>query len=430
MWGVAIECDSGPGSLLAACRLCGRRAHSHASAIARGHGSRAAHSARSGDRRSTRRAHPPRPPHPHPEAPARESPLPPSPTPVPTQLVASTAVPGPSPMPVADTLISQREDGIFIGDGWGAGNRQVLSLGSVTSMAFHDGKVAYVVDGSILVADLRSGAPIRVADAPPAFLLGPDLYWTADGQALLTISDREDTTAKQTGRRIDIGVVALPGGPWRPGLALADRAGVTILQASSATSQVLLVAWGAEPTFKEALRYSLTDGRLVATLPMAGEGEVVASPDGRLALTTLLDRGKDINSSLVYDLGAGTPTIRYRQEHPARTHAVSHIWAPDGKRVAYLLREGRAFWDAPGRGLGIWIWDLEKQKATKVAEATDPASCPVAWTPDGRHLIYRQVDVAGANAYYALAVEEGKARLLPVDPASSILGWMSGTPIK
>jgi len=345
-------------------------------------------------------------------------------TPLPTLVVTRTVGAGPTLPPGSEALVTLREDEILVGDHWGAEAYPVLSLGTVTSVAVQGSRVAYVVDGGILVADLRDGPPTRVADAPPAFLLGPDLVWTADGQALLTIADREDTSAKETGRSVDIGVVTLPNGPWRPGLALADRLGVTILRADRATGEVLLVAWSGEPTFKEALRYDLASGRLLATLPIAGEGEIVPSPDGKAALTTLFDQARGTNSSLIYDLTTNTAPIRYRLEHPSQTYAASHVWSPDGKRVAYLLRKGRAFWDTQNEGLGIWVWDLEKKTTTKVAEATDPAAGPVAWTPDGRYLIIKQIDAAGAGTFFALSVPDGAARQLPIDPASRILGWI------
>ena len=319
-------------------------------------------------------------------------------------------------------LLTLREDAVFAGDGWGGQARQVLALGPVSSMAFQGGRVAYVAGGAILVADLRGGAPQRVADAPPAFLLGPDLVWTADGQALLTVADREDARAKATGRSIDIGVVDLPAGPWHPGLALGDRAGVTILQAPAGATSLLLVAWGPEPVFSEALRYDLATGRLVATVAMAGEEEVVPSPDGQAALTTLSDRAKGVSASVVYELAGDKAAVRQRLEHPKGAHGSGHVWSPDGRRVAYLLRE------AGGRGLGIWLWDLETNNTVKVAEASDPSAGPVAWTPDGRYLIYRQVDAAGAASYRALAPADGATRLLAVDPASQILGWLPAAP--
>jgi len=350
----------------------------------------------------------------------------PSATLEPTQVASTPESAAPTPVPGAASLVSLRGDGVFVGDGWGAQSRQVLSLGPATSMAVRGERLAYVVDGSILLADLSGAAPRRVGDAPPAFLLGPDLVWTDDGQALLTVADREDASATQTGRSIDVGVVTLSDGTWRPGLALADRAGATILSADGATGQVLLVPWGAEPSFKEALRYDLSNGQLVASLPIAGEGEIVPSPDGRLAVTTLFDEAQGVNTNLLYDLSEDTSPVRQRLPLNAGTHTVSHVWSPDGRRIAYLLRQGRAPSEAAEQALGIWIWDLENRKTAKVAEASDPSSGPVAWTPDGRYLIYRQVDAAGANAFYALDTTGNSVQRLPLHAASRILGWVGG----
>ncbi|MGQ9680935.1 MAG: TolB family protein [Anaerolineae bacterium] len=349
---------------------------------------------------------------------------PPSPTLMPTEAMAPAA-PLPTPVPGRLALLSLREGSVFVGDSWGGGSKELLSLGEVSSVALHGTQLAFVAGGGIFVADLVAGSvPQRLADAPPAFLLGPDLVWTANGQALLTIADREDTGAQQTGLSIDIGIVAVPGGGWRPGLALADRAGASVLRAESVSGQVLLVAWGSEPSFQQVLRYDLTTGQAVGSLPIAGQGEIIPSPDGKLALTSLYNEAKGANEDLLYDLTDAAATVRQRLPLRADTHTAGRLWSPEGDRIAYLLREGRTPGDEQTRGLGLYLWDLKQARATKVADVTDPAGGPVAWTPDGRYLVFRQTDAAGANAFYALDTTDNTLRRLPLDPASRILGWL------
>ena len=349
---------------------------------------------------------------------------PPSPTLIPTQAMAPEA-PLPTPVPGRLALLSLREGSVFVGDSWGGESKALLSLGEVSSVALRGAQLAFVANGGIFVADLQTGsAPQRLADAPPAFLLGPDLVWTDDGQALLTIADREDAAATQTGLSVDIGIVPVPGGGWRPGLALADQAGASILRAESPTGQVLLVAWSAEPSFQEVLRYDLVTGQMVARLPIAGQGEIIPSPDGRLALTTLYNEPKGANEDLLYDLTDAAAPVRQRLPLRADTHTAGRLWSPDGSHIAYLLRQGRTPGEEETQGLGLYLWDLKLAKATKIADVTDPAGGPAAWTPDGRYLLYRQADAAGANAYYALDTTDNTLRRLPLDPASRILGWL------
>lgn len=357
--------------------------------------------------------------------PADATALPPSPTLEPTQIVPTPEGSlDPTPVPAEVSLVSLREERVFVGDGWGGAGRQTLSLGGVASLAVRGSQLAYVANGQILVADLAGGAPRRVSDAPPAFLLGPELVWTADGRSLLTIADREDAAALKTGRSLDVGIVSVADGTWRPGLALADRAGLTILQADSATSTILLIAWEDVPTFEEALRYDLSTGQLLATLAVVGQGEIVPSPDGRLAVTSLFDEERGVNVDVLYDLTDEAVPVRQRLSLQPDTHTAGHVWSPDGQRIAYLLRQGRTPAEATGGALGIWVWDTEARKTAQLVEATDPAAGPAAWTPDGRYLFYRQVDSAGANTYWALDTADGTARQLPLDAASSILGWL------
>lgn len=353
---------------------------------------------------------------------------PPRATAEPTQAIAPSPEPSePTPLPGNWSLVSLREDAVLVGDAWGVESKQVLSLGDAVGIALHGDQLAYVAEGSILLARLDGSAPRRLADAPPSFLLGPDLVWTGDGQALLTVADREDVSAAQTGTSIDIGVVSVSSGTWRPGLALADRAGVTILHAPAADGEILLVAWGAEPAFREALRYDLSTGDLLASIPVAGQAEAIPSPDGRFVLTTLFDQARGTMTDLLYDLTDPALGLRQRLTLPAGAHSASHVWSPDGRRIAYTLRLGRVLGEegeAADQALGIWIWDLEEQRTTKVADASDPASGPVAWTPDGRYLICRQADPSGAYAYYAIDTATGASRRLSLDPASRILGWI------
>jgi len=351
--------------------------------------------------------------------------LPPSPTPLPTQAVAPTpASAAPTPLPGGESLAALREDVVLLGDGWGAGAQQVLSLGSASSVALRDGRLAYVVGRSMLLADLRGAVPQRLSDAPPAFLLGPDLVWTEDGEALLTVADREDAAAAATGRNIDIGVVTLADGTWRPGITLADCSGATILRAERARGPLFVVAWGLEPAFTKVLRYDLASGSLIAALPIAGQGEIAPSAGGRLAATTLFDTGTGLTSILVYDLTLDAAPLRAQLPLPAGSCAAGLTWSPDGRHLSYLLREGSSPTVGPGRGLGIWVWDLETGEAAKLADAEDAGAGPVIWTPDGRHVICRQVDAAGAGAYYACDIDGGSARLLPLDPTSRVLGWV------
>lgn len=346
------------------------------------------------------------------------------PTLAPTQEVTAAAL-QPTPVPGSTALISLREGNLMRGDSWGGQSQPFLTLGESSALAIHGTRLAYVANGGIFVADLATQeAPRRLADAPPAFLLGPDICWTADGQALLTIADHEDQNAQQTGRSLDIGLVTLAEGGWHPRLALADCVGVTILRADSATGQVLLVAWGAEPTFQEVLRYDLASGQLLGSLPIAGQGEIVPSPDGKLALTSVFDESRGANVDLLYDLTDPAAPVRQRLGLKPDTHTASHLWSPDGRRIAYLLRQGRTPSEEASQGLGIYIWDLDQTRATQVANISDPAGGPVSWTPDGRYLIYRQADAAGANAFYALDTTDNSIRQLPLDPASRILGWL------
>lgn len=153
---------------------------------------------------------------------------------------------------------------------------------------------------------------------------------------------------------------------------------------------------------------------------------MVPSPDRKLALTSLFDAETGINTCLLYDLTEDSLPLRQRLGLAGETHTAGLVWSADGKRVAYLLREGRSAGEESGKGLGLWVWDIGLRRTVKAGNAGGPADSPLAWTPDGNYLIYRQADASGARAAYALSLADATSRQLPLDPASSILGFLPG----
>jgi serine/threonine-protein kinase len=88
---------------------------------------------------------------------------------------------------------------------------------------------------------------------------------------------------------------------------------------------------------------------------------------------------------------------------PARSYLYPRI-SPDGTRLAIDVNEGSL-------GRDVWIWDL--RRATLERFTKDPAHNPlVAWSPDGRFLVYGSERSGRSNVYRQAADGSGTEELL------------------
>jgi serine/threonine-protein kinase len=69
-----------------------------------------------------------------------------------------------------------------------------------------------------------------------------------------------------------------------------------------------------------------------------------------------------------------------RQILPENSY-LAPAFSPDGKRLAYSLRSER--------GVDIWVYDLERETPAQLTFGAVRSLGPeIAWTPDGRHIVY------------------------------------------
>jgi serine/threonine-protein kinase len=139
----------------------------------------------------------------------------------------------------------------------------------------------------------------------------------------------------------------------------------------------------------------LTD---VAYDPAAGLAQYDISRDG-----TLVYRGASGS--------AGTLTVVQSVDESGRSavlypkpslHGTPPRIAPDGKRLAMVIREGAA--------QDVWIYDTQRGASTRLTFG-EAAYVSPAWTPDGRFLVFGSV---GGGLFWARADGGGRAeRLIP-----------------
>ena len=136
------------------------------------------------------------------------------------------------------------------------------------------------------------------------------------------------------------------------------------------------------------------------------------SPDGRrLAITT--GQG-DAGGLWVYDLGGQPP-------YPLSLEGMNGrpVWTPDGEKVAFASGESDSL-DL------VWIpADGSTLDPEPLLESGSSSRFPEAWTPDGRELIFVQLDANRAIDIMAVSPNEGEPRLV-VQTQHSVPRTVSG----
>ncbi|MFO7918026.1 MAG: hypothetical protein R6V13_08110 [Anaerolineae bacterium] len=364
----------------------------------------------------------------------------PSPTTTPTSTAASqepTTSPTPAKTPSPTTLSAEPEsedqqmglvfahDGkIYRGDRFGQQSTEIADISRLEDWDFTLGFLAIADMGNLYIIDLNHGEMHNVE------LQGEIVYshvlWGTSGQRLLHAAIVEDETAPTFARSVDLRTVGHDGEILSE-MRLEDLSGVNLLRYDDRAEEVLLIPQGGDPAFTKAEYYDIKSGERQRTVAIQGEGEAMASPDGRYLLTERLDPEQGAQLAL-YNLSAEAEEAEETEprtwQHPADSHSVSHTWSPDGEYVAYLLQDGASFADST-EGLGLWVLDVTSMKAEKVMEEKSLSSTVVDWTPDGEYIVGYHRGTEGESHFYMIRPDGGDRRLLTLPPEGEILGWMT-----
>jgi Tol biopolymer transport system component len=79
--------------------------------------------------------------------------------------------------------------------------------------------------------------------------------------------------------------------------------------------------------------------------------------------------------------------------------AFKPTWSPDGRRIAFLLRERSSPFGMTGCCAEIWMVDADGTDLHRVDEITETEGRPTspAWSPDGRYLAFARADYYGTS---------------------------------
>jgi hypothetical protein len=308
---------------------------------------------------------------------------------------------------------------------------------------------AYDGSDARIVASFPNGTRALAVSGPHVALA------VSDGIALLDLRDGEARTVVQRGL-ITSGLIAgdtlfyvvrnACGGPdagrgqlvrvdiptrTRSDLGPLESSGASIAGYDPDAKTLTLVPYGCDPGFRELLVMDATTGALVDRHPVEGCGWGAASPDGTLALVSeqaCAGDDPDGGPVTVYNFADGS-----RQPlRPPEGRFTQTRWliSPNGPFAAFALSVQRGMGPASTRSDGLWLMNLQLMNSFRLWNDGGAEALPVAFSPDGAHVLAGSVQAMGVCSYAVIALLSGEVR--PVSDGitvcganGEVLGWTS-----
>jgi hypothetical protein len=348
----------------------------------------------------------------------------PAPTHTPVPQAIATQPPAPSGAEQGDyNLVYAVGGSVLRGDGLGKDPVEVASVGQLEQWSFAQGLLVAPRGRTLDVIDLGQGTLTSMsANVDTAVDYGQVLLG-ATGRSILYAASINDATAMHTGRSIELRALAVSDGRELGRGLLHDTTGVQLLRYDDAAQRAWIIPLGDDPSYTELEDLDVSVGKSAQALSIRGEGAAALSPDGKLLVTQFPGGGQGRSELHLYDLttdGALTPRVWL---HPENSHSDSHIWSPDGAKLAFLLRDGVTF-DAATKGLGVWVLDVATLEAHQILDESSASSSLIGWSPDGAMLVGYHRGEGEDSHYFAVRPDGGDRQILALPRDAQVIGWM------
>jgi len=323
----------------------------------------------------------------------------------------------------SEDLLFLRGSSLMRGGALGENATEVVTLRDLdawdrfgTRLAALQGSMVHVID----VGDGDQTSFTVITNKPQEYA---SILWGEAGLRLLHVATVADPESLTFGRSVEMRVVDAQSGAVLGVFAMSDVSGVTVLWFDDTTGQALVIPRGGDPEFGQVGLYDLLAGELVSLYSCEGQGEATLSPDGSRLLTTRVALAS--TELLVYDLASEEVGAPLFWQVPAGTRLVNASWSPDGSYAAYSLVEGEDVGSDVADLVGLWVLDLESMQTWQVIGEEGTLSRVVGWTPNGSHILAYHGEAETGSYYYVVRPDGGDMRILPVDPAAELVGWVA-----
>ena len=346
------------------------------------------------------------------------SPAPVAPAPEPTPAASPTSAPDAGLAALSlvyiDTSRGQGGD-VYIAAADGANPRLVTSEAAFSRpLDVRGSTLAAAGTGGVLFIDLVSGEPSYVNETNIVF----DGRFFDAGIFLYSLSG----SCTQGGGALHR--VELPAQEVVE-LVTSDRS-LTIAGIDLSTNTVTLLPRGCDVGVDQLDVYDALTGQLRNTLAVVGCGWAVAAPQHNKAVVSwqactppFEHEGAD---ATVYDFGIVGPTGHDVTAPDQGSNAAMWLPRPNAPQVA--LGTTTTAGGGPGgeRGAGIYLLDLTDRQFTRLVEGEGAEQFPVAWSPDGRYLLYAIVEAQGLCRFAYVDAQAPGAGPSAIDPAVTFCG--------
>ncbi len=339
--------------------------------------------------------------------------------PAPPVLPTTAPQPSATPAPGSDyALVYARSTSLFRGDYVGGAAVEAAIVPQLENWAYRDGILATTQGRAIELIDLNAGRLRSLQVDTPSDIDYAEVLWGSSGRALLHVAWLADA-GEGAGRAVELHALSAEDGAWMGVLRLEVAGGLRALRYDDVAERVTLILYDVDGAFDAVTTWSLADGARPSVLAVQGTGDAVISPDGARLLVQ--QRAEGGSRLVLYDSQSGDALQTWDQPDQ---HSVEHIWAPDGSRIACLLRSGADASDPESQGLGMWVLDARSGERRLVVEEPSVAASLVSWSPTGDDILGYHRGESGDAFAYVIRADGSNRRILSLPENARVIGWM------
>jgi hypothetical protein len=309
---------------------------------------------------------------------------------------------------------------IYVADADGSNSRMVLNEPDFSRpLDLHQSLLAAVTKTGISFVDLANddvpwSLPIADAITSGRFF--------DDGILLYTAGTGCPPNAGASLYRYEAGDKSTP-------LVTVDT-GLMIVGTDVNTNSVAVVPRGCDVGIDGIDVYDALTGELRNSLDVQGCGWAIAALDQAKAITSWLSCTPPGNhagaDATVYDFGIVGPTDRDITVPVVDSNAMLWIRRPGHADVAFGTSTTLGAGPGGTRSGGIYTLSLANRTFAIIVDGEGAEQYPVAWSPDGRYLLYATVEAQGVCHYAYLDTNTANAEPEPINPDITFCG-VNGT---